>query len=173
LFFRLRKRERGQFDSDQLAPQKGKIMANFDSLKSVVNDSKATLASAAKTIRALIQQRNTALAASDPVTVKAMQDETIVESQAKQLQGELELQRQDTEEAITEANAEPVLPPKPAVQPPPATGQIEIVYYADGTSATGVAPLPRVAPSGAPAVPGPVSPTKTPTTAAALQPLVK
>jgi hypothetical protein len=92
-------------------------MADFESLKTVIAESKATLASAARTIRSLVQQRNEALAAANPTAVKAAQEETKVETTAKQLQAELELQRQDTEDAIAEAQTEPVLPAKPAAQP--------------------------------------------------------
>jgi hypothetical protein len=106
-------------------------MANFDSLKQAVNESKQTHASAAKTIRSLIQQRNDALAAANPEDVKTARAETLVTEQSKTLQGELELARQDTEDAIKEANATPVIVPKP--KPAPAAVPVFPRTLADGT----------------------------------------
>ncbi len=93
-------------------------MANFDSLKQTVAEAKVTLASAAKTIRALIERRNAALAAANPDDVRQAHADTIAATQAKDLQDGLESARLDTEAAIAEANA-PVkaTPPKPAAKP--------------------------------------------------------
>jgi hypothetical protein len=43
-----------------------------------------------------------------------------------------------------------------AAGPPPANLEVGTVYYADGTSATGVLPLPDTSPGGAPRVPATV-----------------
>ena len=104
-------------------------MANFDTLKATVNESKATLESAAKTIRTLIVDRNNGFAATSPERLEAAAAETRVETSAEDLQTSLEEARKDCENAIKEAGAPPkvtpVAPkaPAPAPAPAPATGQ--------------------------------------------------
>jgi|HubBroStandDraft_5_1064220.scaffolds.fasta_scaffold413707_2 hypothetical protein len=94
-------------------------MANFDSLKAAVNESKATLESAAKAIRKLIVDRNNVFAATSPERLEAAAAETRVQTTAEDLQTSLEAARKDCEEAIKEAGAAPKATP---VAPGPATG---------------------------------------------------
>jgi hypothetical protein len=81
------------------------MAADFESLKILVSESRATLVSAARTIRALIVQRDQALAAANPDDVKAVQETQRVATTAADLQAGLEQDRLDTEAAISEAGA--------------------------------------------------------------------
>lgn len=112
-------------------------MSDFNSLKTTVNESKTTLASAAKTIRNLIQERNDALSAASPADVKAAAEETKAVTTGASLQTELETARLDVEEAIKEANATPVIVSKPKVAAPGPVAAPTTVYpvtLEDGTS---------------------------------------
>lgn len=91
-------------------------MANQQTLNGLANETKGTLASAAKTIRSLIQQRNDALGAADPAVVKQVTAERLVAVESADIQAGLEQTRLDTEAAIAEAGATPTPTPK-AVKP--------------------------------------------------------
>jgi hypothetical protein len=96
-------------------------MANQETLNGLANETKGTLASAAKTIRALIIQRNDALAAAKPEDVAAAKAERLTVVEAADVQAGLEQARLDTEAAIIEANAPAVPTPKSA---PPAPNPV-------------------------------------------------
>jgi hypothetical protein len=96
-------------------------MADMESLSLTTDACKGTLVSASKTIRSLIMERNAALAAADPALVAAMQKETEVFNTASTMRADLEAARKDTEAAIAEASANPVLPPKASTAQYPKT----------------------------------------------------
>lgn len=86
-------------------------MADFESLKSVVADCRQTLVNSAKTIRALIVQRNDALAAADPKALEAARVQRSEMYEAADMQAGLEQARLDTQAAIDEAGAVPTFTP--------------------------------------------------------------
>ena len=86
--------------------------ANYESLKGVVEECKGTLIAASKTIRSLIQQRNDALSAAQPADVVAAREEREAVGKAADIQAGLEQARLDTQAAIGEAEAAPVIVPK-------------------------------------------------------------
>jgi len=87
---------------------------DLESLTIVVNETKATLTAAAKTIRSLIGQRNEALGAADPEAVREHHEAVTQEAAVAGLQAGLEAARQDLQAAINEAGA-----PAQATQPQP------------------------------------------------------
>jgi hypothetical protein len=89
-------------------------MADFESLKTTVNESRATHVSATKTIRGLIDQRNTALASTNKQDLEAEQLAQKNVAQAADLQAGLEQARLDTEAAIADAGVMPKMAVKPA-----------------------------------------------------------
>ncbi len=97
------------------------MTANYESLKSIVEECKGTLIAAAKTIRSLIVQRNDALAAANPTDVVAATEQRVKATEAADLQAALEQARLDTQAAIGEAGATPVIVPKPKAPTGPYT----------------------------------------------------
>jgi hypothetical protein len=85
-------------------------MADMESLSLTVNECKATLTKASATIRDLIKQRDAALVAADPASLKLATKETEVSMNAIGTRSDLEAARKDTEAAISEASAIPAVP---------------------------------------------------------------
>ena len=95
-------------------------MADQQSLNTIVNECKTTLASAEKTIRELINQRSDALAAADPAAVYAARQERLAIVQSADLQAGLEQQRLATEAAISDAWNKPAISSTIGIKKPAA-----------------------------------------------------
>ena len=99
---------------------------DFNSLKTMVNETKGTVTSAARVIRSLIHDRNVALGAAKPadVVANAKTQQTAIE--AADLQDGLDVARKDLDAAIAEAAATPTpvapaTPTGPNPNPNPGT----------------------------------------------------
>lgn len=89
---------------------------DFNSLKTMVNETKGTVTSAARVIRSLIHDRNVALGAAKPADVVANAKTQQTSIEAADLQDGLDVARKDLDAAIAEAAATPtpVAPATPA-----------------------------------------------------------